>query len=105
MLDRRKLMIGAAALGVAQASVRAATSFEWQTITPAEAGFAPDFATRLDQFIVSWQRNIHGMIVLRRGRVVSRNTTKGTMWFAPPRGGRRQTASPSRPNEATRYAR
>ena len=63
-------MIGAAALGVAQASARAATSFAWQTITPAEAGFAPDFATRLDQFIVGWQRNIHGMIVLRRGRVV-----------------------------------
>jgi CubicO group peptidase (beta-lactamase class C family) len=70
MLDRRKLLLGAAALGAARASARAATSFELQTTTPADAGFAPDFATRLDQFIVDWKRNIHGMIVVRRERMV-----------------------------------
>jgi CubicO group peptidase (beta-lactamase class C family) len=70
MLDRRKLLLGAAALGAARASARAATSFELQTTPPADAGFAPDFATRLDQFIVDWKRNIHGMIVVRRERMV-----------------------------------
>jgi CubicO group peptidase (beta-lactamase class C family) len=70
MLDRRKVLLGAAAFPLAQASASAATSFEWQTAMPTDVGFAPDFATRLDQFIVGWNRNIHSMIVVRRGRMV-----------------------------------
>jgi CubicO group peptidase (beta-lactamase class C family) len=69
MIDRRKVLLGAAALPLA-ASASAATPFEWQTALPADVGFAPDFATRLDQFIVGWNRNIHGMIVVRRRRMV-----------------------------------
>src|SRR5262245_25428935 len=71
MFDRRKLLIGAAALGLAPASARAATPFEWQTITPAEAGFVPDFAEKLDRFVASGRvSNIHGIIIARRGRIV-----------------------------------
>ena len=70
MLDRRKLLLGAAALGVAPAPARAATSFVWQPATAAEVGFAPDFAPRLDQFIAGRLTNIHGVIVIRRGRIV-----------------------------------
>jgi len=69
MLDRRKLLVGAAALGAAQGSARAA-SFEWQTETPTEAGFVPDFAARLDQFVATRLTNIHGLIVARRGHIV-----------------------------------
>jgi CubicO group peptidase (beta-lactamase class C family) len=70
MLDRRQLMIGTAALGVSPALVRAATPFEWQAATPADAGLAPGFAMRLDQSVLAGQRNIHGVIVVRRGRMV-----------------------------------
>jgi CubicO group peptidase (beta-lactamase class C family) len=68
--DRRKFLTGAAALGVASASARAATSNEWQTITLAEAGFAPDLEARLDQFVAARLTNTHGIILARRGRVV-----------------------------------
>jgi hypothetical protein len=70
MLDRRKFLIGAAALGVADVSAHAAP-FEWQQAAPSETGFAPDFAEKLDQFIASGRvTNIHGIIVARRGRIV-----------------------------------
>jgi len=63
MLDRRKLLAGAAALVGHAACARAAVSYEWQTTTTAEAGFAPGFGARLDQFILRravdllWRRN------------------------------------------------
>lgn len=47
MLDCRKGLFGAGALGAARARARASTSVEWRTTTPADAGFAPDFATVL----------------------------------------------------------
>lgn len=70
LLDRRKLLFGAAALGVAPVSIRAATSFEWQMIAPADAGFASDFPERLDQFLSGQAQNIHGVVIVRRGRLV-----------------------------------
>jgi CubicO group peptidase (beta-lactamase class C family) len=70
MLDRRKLLISAAALSMQRTLVRASTSYEWRTTTPAAAGFVPEFAARLDQFVQSGRvPNLHGVIVARRGRI------------------------------------
>ena len=69
MLDRRKLLLGAAALVGAGPPARAAAPFEWQTIAPDEAGFAPDLEARLEQFVATGERNIHGVIVARGRRI------------------------------------
>ncbi len=50
---------------------RAAATFDWKPIAPAEAGFAPDIEARLDQLIAdkrAW--NLHGIVVARAGRLV-----------------------------------
>lgn len=71
MLDRRRLLISAAAFAGHAASARAATSYDWQTTSGDEAGFASGFGARLDQFVLSGQAaNIHGVVVARRGRLV-----------------------------------
>src|SRR5258705_3685602 len=69
MLDRRKLLVGATALAGYSALARAAAPYEWQTISPADAGFVPGFGEQLDQFVRGGQvPNIHGVIIVRRGR-------------------------------------
>lgn len=48
-----------------------AAAYEWQSIAPAEAGFAPDIEARLDKLIAekrAW--NLHGLVVLRNDRLV-----------------------------------
>ena len=78
MLDRRKLLVGATALAGYSALARAAAPYEWQTISPAEAGFVPGFGERLDQFIQSGQApNIHSVIIVRRGKVAFENYFEG----------------------------
>ncbi len=78
MLDRRKLLIGATALAGHSALARAAVPNEWQTTPPAEAGFVPDVGERLNQFILSGQAtNIHGVVIVRRGRLVFENYFEG----------------------------
>ena len=78
MLDRRKLLVGATALAGYSALARAAAPYEWQTISPADAGFVPGFGERLDQFVLGGQApNIHGVIIVRRGRVVFENYFEG----------------------------
>jgi len=78
MLDRRKLLVGAAALAGYSALARAAAPYEWQTVSAAEAGFVPGFGERLDQFIQSGQApNIHGVIIVRRGKVAFENYFEG----------------------------
>jgi CubicO group peptidase (beta-lactamase class C family) len=67
--DRRRFLVGAAALVGAGTSVRA-KSFEWETTAPRDAGFAPDIEARLDQFVATGQSNIHGVIVARGRRIV-----------------------------------
>ena len=49
----------------------AAGAEEWSPVPPADAGFAPDLAVRLDKAIADkrvW--NTHGLVVLRDGRLV-----------------------------------
>jgi CubicO group peptidase (beta-lactamase class C family) len=49
----------------------AAEPFGWQTVTPAEAGFAPELEARLDRLIAdkrAW--NLHGVVIVRDGRLV-----------------------------------
>jgi|SRR5947207_554640 len=71
MIDRRKLLVGAATFVGQRAPSFAAAPFEWQTIAPADSGFAPDLGARIDDFINSGRvRNIHGVLVARRGRMV-----------------------------------
>jgi CubicO group peptidase (beta-lactamase class C family) len=71
MLDRRRLLFGAAAFVGNAASARGATPHEWETTTPAEEGFAPGFSTSLDQFVLSGQaKNTHSIIVGRHRRLV-----------------------------------
>ena len=78
MLDRRKLLVDATALAGYSALARAAAPYEWQTISPADAGFVPGFGERLDQFVLGGQApNIHGVIIVRRGRVVFENYFEG----------------------------
>lgn len=68
-IDRRALLAGAGAALVA--STARARAPDWQSISPAEAGFVPDLAARLDQFIQSRRvSNIHGVVIVRRGRLV-----------------------------------
>ncbi len=48
-----------------------AAAYEWQSIAPADAGFAPDIEARLDKLIAekrAW--NLHGLVVLRNDRLV-----------------------------------
>ena len=78
MLDRRKLLVGTAALAGYSALARAAAPAEWQTTSPAEAGFVAGFGKRLDQFILGGQApNIHGVIIVRRGALVFENYFEG----------------------------
>lgn len=59
----------------------AAAPFEWQSIAPAEAGFAPDLDARLDKLIAdkrAW--NLHGVVVVRGGRLVLERYFAGPDW-------------------------
>jgi CubicO group peptidase (beta-lactamase class C family) len=67
--DRRALLTGGAAL-LAHGAARAAPASDWQPVAPAEAGFTPDLAAKLDQFITLRAANIHGVVIVRRGRLV-----------------------------------
>jgi CubicO group peptidase (beta-lactamase class C family) len=72
MLNRRHVLSGAGAALMASPTTRAAAEpFEWQPIAPADAGFAPDLEARLDRLIVekrAW--NLHGVVIVRDGRLV-----------------------------------
>jgi CubicO group peptidase (beta-lactamase class C family) len=67
-LDRRMLLTGAAAL-LAQGGARATAASGWQPVSLADAGFVPDLAAKLDQFITQRAANIHGVVIVRRGRL------------------------------------
>lgn len=69
-LDRRTLLAGAGALAFSRAARAAPPPFAWQTVAPADAGFAPDISARLDKLIAAkrvW--NLHGVIAVRGRKI------------------------------------
>jgi CubicO group peptidase (beta-lactamase class C family) len=59
----------------------AAEPFQWQPIAPADAGFAPDLEARLDGLIAekrAW--GLHGVVVVRGGRLVLERYFAGPDW-------------------------
>lgn len=81
-LDRRHVLLGmGTTLMASPATPLAAAEFDWQPISPAEAGFAPDVEARLDKLIAdkrAW--NLHGVIVVRSGRLVLERYFAGHDW-------------------------
>jgi CubicO group peptidase (beta-lactamase class C family) len=72
MIGRRQFVAGSAAAALA-ASFRplCAAPFDWQQAAPGDMGFGLDFGTKLDQFVQSGRvTNIHGVVIVRRGRLV-----------------------------------
>jgi CubicO group peptidase (beta-lactamase class C family) len=68
---RRLLRAGAAAFAAGAMRLPAIAGTEWTTIAPADAGFAPDIAARLEQLVSSGRAwNLHGVVVARAGRIV-----------------------------------
>jgi CubicO group peptidase (beta-lactamase class C family) len=71
-LDRRQVLIGAGAALLAQPiAPLSAAGPDWVRIAPADAGFTPDLAARLDKLIAdkrAW--GLHGVVVVRDGRLV-----------------------------------
>jgi CubicO group peptidase (beta-lactamase class C family) len=48
-----------------------ATEFDRRRVSPEDAGFAPDVAARLDRIVAAEQAtNVHGVVVIRHGRLV-----------------------------------
>jgi CubicO group peptidase (beta-lactamase class C family) len=100
-LDRRMLLTGAAAL-LAQTRARAAPVPDWQPVALADAGFAPDLEAKLDQFITSRAANIHGVVIVRRGRLVLERYYEGDDQVRDDQGRTRSeriTFSPERSHE------
>jgi CubicO group peptidase (beta-lactamase class C family) len=69
MLARRRLLAGSGALLAGGGLSFGVAGADWTAINPDEAGFADDLGVRIDQFILP-AKNIHGIVVVRRGRMV-----------------------------------
>ncbi|MCC7348681.1 MAG: serine hydrolase [Variibacter sp.] len=68
ILDRRQVVLGAGAALIAQS---AALSAEWQSTTLAEADFDARLPEQLDDWVTSGRAaNVHGVVIIRRGRLV-----------------------------------
>ncbi len=71
-IGRRQLLLSMGAAALSQLSGPSlAQSGAWPLTEPADAGFAPDLAARLDKAIAEkriW--NVHGLVVLRNDRLV-----------------------------------
>ena len=70
--SRRQILMGMGAISMGQ-SIRAAASAEadWLAISPSESGFASGLEALLDKAIAEkrvW--NLHGVVVVRKGRLV-----------------------------------
>ena len=58
--------------------VPGAAAWDWQTSSPAEAGFAPDLDARLDKLIANKRAwNLHGVVIVRNGRLVLERYLEG----------------------------
>jgi CubicO group peptidase (beta-lactamase class C family) len=80
-LTRRRLLMSAGALLMSPSAGSAAGPPPFAPIAPAEAGFAPDLEARLDRLIAekrAW--NLHGVVVVRGGRLVLERYFAGPDW-------------------------
>ncbi|HJQ57334.1 MAG TPA: serine hydrolase [Vineibacter sp.] len=70
--NRRRLLQAAGAAAVMSGlPASAAPRFEWTSVAPAEAGFAPDLAERLEAAIQAGRLpNLHGALIVHDGRLV-----------------------------------
>jgi CubicO group peptidase (beta-lactamase class C family) len=69
-LSRRNFLIGSGA-ALTGLSMPASADIAWNVVAPADAGFTPDLNARIDKLIADkriW--NVHGLIVLRGGKLV-----------------------------------
>ncbi|MFI5002664.1 MAG: serine hydrolase domain-containing protein [Reyranellales bacterium] len=80
-LGRRPLLLGMGALMASTATAQDKPTdkqFGWPSVPPADAGFAPDLVERLDRLVASKRAsNIHGVVILREGRLVLERYYKG----------------------------
>jgi CubicO group peptidase (beta-lactamase class C family) len=70
-LDRRQALVGLGAALMATPLASRVAAYDWTQIAPADAGFAPDLEARLDHLIAqkrAW--NLHGVVIVRNGRLV-----------------------------------
>jgi CubicO group peptidase (beta-lactamase class C family) len=71
-LDRRQLLLGTGAALLVQPGTRvAAAEIDWSPAAPADVGFTPDLAGKLEQLVAAkrvW--NLHAVVVVRSGRLV-----------------------------------
>ena len=77
LLHRRHFLVATGALLASPAAAQP-NGRDFATVAPDEAGFAPDMAERLDGLVAdkrAW--NIHGVVVLREGRLVLERYYKG----------------------------
>ncbi len=82
-IGRRRFLLGGVALAGSIPSSLQAASSGWPAATPAETGFAPDLADRVDTTLRKWRDdNVHAVMVIRRGRLVLER------YFAGQDGGR-----------------
>jgi CubicO group peptidase (beta-lactamase class C family) len=64
-------MLGGIVLSWHRRTARAAAPEDWATIPPADAGFMPDLAARLDDAVRKGElRNLHAVLVARGGKLV-----------------------------------
>ncbi|HMK81526.1 MAG TPA: serine hydrolase [Xanthobacteraceae bacterium] len=69
MLARRRLLEGSGALLAAAGLASRNAAADWTSINPGEAGFPDDLGVRIDRYVLPG-KNIHGIVVVRRGRMV-----------------------------------
>jgi CubicO group peptidase (beta-lactamase class C family) len=63
-------LLGSALLSLSSAPVPTASA-DWQSVAPAEAGFAPDLADRLDRAVQEGSLpNLHAVVIARGGKLV-----------------------------------
>ena len=76
-IARRQLIVGSAAAVLANSASPLAAA-DWTPVSLSEAGFAPDLEARLDDFTHTGRvNNVHGVVIVRRGRMVAERYYEG----------------------------
>jgi CubicO group peptidase (beta-lactamase class C family) len=81
------MVMGAlAALSIATVPAQSATSNEWTTVKPAEAGFHGDIGAQLDAAVKAGKaKNLHAVVIVRGGKLVLERYYEGAdqFWAMP----------------------